>query len=146
MPLNYYQGPQHHYQDDSFLLSKAKSPKHKNLWLNTWKGEQSANPGALMPQISSLSKRRMENCNLSKTTTPLINGQKEIVMSPPSFPKLLITWVDAHCLWSLISDGGITTYESNLEMSGRQPFLCPKGSSTQQSYSLDSQTSQPSFK
>ena len=47
------------------------------LWQNTYKGEPYTQGRDHMPQMSSLSKRRMENSTQYKITIPLINGQRK---------------------------------------------------------------------
>ena len=95
-----------------------------------------------MPQISSLSKRRMENYAQYRTTDQWTSGPRGTEMSPHSFPKSSTTSKDAPCLQSSMYDGDTITSKLKKEMNGRlhsshlkdslSPWLCSLDSPTPQ--------------
>src|SRR6266850_2824185 len=82
MPLNYYQGHQHHYQEGFYVFPKMKSKKYQKLWLNICREEPFARALDHTPQMSSLSKRKMENYVRCRTTVLLTNGQRRTATCP----------------------------------------------------------------
>src|SRR6267142_87145 len=73
MLLNCCREHRHHYQEDFYAFLKTKSKKYPKSWPNIYQ------EGLFDPeldhtlQMSSLSKRRMENYALCKTIVPSIN-------------------------------------------------------------------------
>src|SRR6266850_1037232 len=81
-PLNYYRGHQLHYLEDFYASFKMKLKRYQRLWLNICQGEPFDRASDHTPQMSSLSKRKMENYVQYKTTALLTNGQKRTAMYP----------------------------------------------------------------
>src|SRR6266850_3595677 len=79
---NYYRGHRHHYQEDFYVFPKMRLKKYLKSWPNICQGELFDRALDLMPQTSSLSRRKMGNYVQYKTTVLLINGQRKIAMYP----------------------------------------------------------------
>src|SRR6266850_4168485 len=82
MHSNYYRGHQHHYREDFYISLKMKSKKCQRLWPSTYQGEPFDRASDHMLQMSSLSKRKMENYVRYRTTVLLTNGRKRTAMYP----------------------------------------------------------------
>src|SRR6267142_2618820 len=82
MRSNYYREHRHHYQEDSYAFLRTKSRKYLKLWPNIYQGELFDRALDHTLQMSSLSKRKMENYVQYKTIVLLINGQRKIAMYP----------------------------------------------------------------
>src|SRR6266850_4913425 len=81
-PSNYYRAHQHHYQEDFYVSPKMRLKKYQRLWPNIYQGEPFDRASDHMPQMFSLSKRKMENYAQYKTIDRLTNGPKRTIMCP----------------------------------------------------------------
>src|SRR6266850_2027007 len=81
-PSNYCQVHQYRYQADSYASHKTKSKKYQKLWQNTYQEELSDRELDHMPQMSSLSRKRMANYVQYKTTDLSINGRRKTATYP----------------------------------------------------------------
>src|SRR6266850_543692 len=81
-PSSYCWGHQHHYREDSYAFPKMKLKKCQNLWPNIYQEEPFDQASDHMPQMSSLSKRKMGNYTQYKIIALLTNGQRKTAMYP----------------------------------------------------------------